>query len=131
MLAGFGIGDIVDIDLGVVFGSVGHLGEFHAVVALGEVENTLADILEGEIVAELGLVQGIFVAAYLLVVIIVVPGLNLHALALGVGDSLHLGNFLSDTAFSGLPDLHEQVLGSLHAAGHDIGGGILAEVGES
>ena len=122
VLAVGGVGDVVDLDLVVVFGPVGLLGELDVIKLLGHGEDAVAHAVDGKVGAHLGLVKVVLVAAYLLVVVGIVPRGDFYTGLLFVGQSLHLAHLLVGALDGGTPDLHQQVFGGLDAAGHDVVG---------
>ena len=131
MLAGGGVGYIIDCDFGIVFGSVGHFGEFHAIELFGHGEDTVAYGVDSEVFAHFALVEVIFFLTYFLGVIIVIPGCDFEVLAFAVDNSLHFGYFVFNTCHSRLPDLHEKIFGVGDGLGHYIVGHVRTVVFEA
>ena len=113
----------------MVFRSVGNRREVNAVEALGHSEDAFGHAVDFEISFDFVFVEGIFLAAHFLGVVIVVPRLDGDFIAEVVGESLHFGNLFVDALDCRAPDLHKQVLGVLRGLGHDVGGHVGGVVG--
>ncbi len=120
MFAGLGVGDVIDGHFVVIFWSVGHLGEFHAVEFFSHGKDAVAHRVECKVFAHFRFVKVIFFLTYFFGIVIIVPGCDLEASVVLVDDGLHLGHFLFDFLDCGSPDLHEQRLGIVDSLGHDI-----------
>ena len=121
-----GILHIINLNLGVVLGSIGHLLEGEAVELVGNEEDTvLHHAVECEIGAHIVLAEVEFILLHLLGIVVIVASLNLGGIAMGGSILLHIGYFLVHLLDSGTPELQQQVLGSLGSLGHIGVGGIV------
>ena len=130
-MVAFGILDVVDLDIGMILGRVGHRLESEAVELVGHGEDTLGNGIDGEVGTDCILVEIVFLLTHLLGEVAVVPGLDLEGVAHGVGERLHLSHFLGHLSLGGLPDAEQQLLGSLRSGSHLVGSHERSEIGEA
>ena len=134
-LAGAGIGievpkphmataalDLIDGDGGVLDRHIGHRTEGEAIQLAGHPMHAVTKLFElqvGRHVVQVEVVPG---GAHLLGIVAIVPGGDRDALALLVGDDLHLGHLFPDPGDGRGPDAHHQRHGGLWRIGHGIVG---------
>ena len=115
-----GILNVVDGNLGVILGSIFHLGEGNTVEFVGNIEDTiLHHTVELEVRTNLILAEAVALGFHLVGIVVVIPRLKLEIGAVSVGILLHIGYFLVNLLDGWTPDLHEQVLGLLNSLGHN------------
>ena len=114
-----GILDVINLDLWVVLGSIGHLLEGEAVELVGGKEDTVLDnAVEREVGTHVILAEVEFLFFHLLGIVVIVAGLDLGGIAMLGGILLHVGHFLVHLLDSGAEERHQQVFGSLRGLGH-------------
>ena len=128
MLA-LGILHVIDLNLGMILGSIGHLLEGEAVELVGSKEDTvLHHAVESEIGAHVVLAEVEFLLLYLLGIVVIVTSLKLSSVAMSGSIGLHIGNFLVNLLGGGAEERHQQVLSSLGSLGH-VGSSSIVGIG--
>jgi len=126
-----GILDIVDFNVGMIFGGIGHLLESESVETVCHGENTFPHRIHSEIRTDFRLVEREIALTHFLGEIVIVPRFDCEGVAHIVAEFLHRGNFLSDLSLGRLENLHEQFLGGFGGLGHLVGSHKRGKSGES
>ena len=112
--------DLVDAHVGMINAHIVDLDELHPEELTSHPEHRLANLVELQVVADLGLIDIVSRLAHLLRVIAIVPRFDPDSGAFAVGDRLYVGDFFACARNRRLPYLHHQGHGRIGRFGHIV-----------
>ncbi len=117
----FNVGHVVDLNVWMIDWCVGNLLECQSVKAVGHREDALAHVVDREICAHIVFVEVELLLFHLLGIVVIVPSSDFEVAAVVVDIRLHISDFLFRFLHCWLPNLHQQILSSLHCLRHHVG----------